>query len=374
MRAPVHPQATERVAILRASGLLEGPADPAFDELASLAGVICAAPVSLVTLLDADRQIFKAARGVEIAETPLELSICAHSLHEHEFLEIPDTSADTRTASNPFCRGAEGYRFYAGAVVRSPGGVPLGTLCVLDVEPRRLEAPQREALMTLSRQVGRLIELQRALDAERTLAREVDHRTKNSLQLVASFLRLQRRRARGDDAVEPALAAAERRVAAIATLHEELYQSGSGHEVDLALLLGRVVRALKANAPAGIELALAVDPLLLPSHKAAAAGLIASEFVTNSIKHAFPNGRGQIMVEGQRVGPDYHLVLADDGIGMSVDSPAGDGLGLDIIEAATHQLAAEPLTETGDEPTRRGTRLALRLPLQQDASEAIAAQ
>ncbi|TMV36498.1 GAF domain-containing protein, partial [Thioclava sp. BHET1] len=129
-----------------------------FDDIVKLASAICGAPVSLISFVDADRQWFKAETGFGQSETSLQKSICAHALHEEEFLEIRDARDDLRAQDNPLVRVDGGVRFYAGALLKSEEGVPLGTLCVLDYEPRSLNAVQRDALRVLARQVMTLLE------------------------------------------------------------------------------------------------------------------------------------------------------------------------------------------------------------------------
>ena len=184
--APVGDAAAERLAALDAYGILDTSAEQGFDDIVALACQICDAPVSLVSLIDRDRQWFKARRGFSPYETDLSQSVCVHVLREDDLLVIPDLTADPRTRSNTLVMGEQHLRFYAGAVLKTPAGVPVGSLCVIDTVPRPegLTDQQREALRALARQVVGQLELRRALaerdralvvrqDAEAVLQRDI---------------------------------------------------------------------------------------------------------------------------------------------------------------------------------------------------------
>jgi GAF domain-containing protein len=160
--APLHPQETDRLAVLWSYDVLDTPPEAAFDDIAFLASVICQTPIALVSLVDETRQWFKARVGTEIEETPREVAICAHAiLNPEEMLVIPDMHDDPRFATNPLVTDAPGVRFYAGVPLNSPQGLPLGTLCTMDRVPRQLTAEQGRALAALSREVMVHLELRR---------------------------------------------------------------------------------------------------------------------------------------------------------------------------------------------------------------------
>ena len=166
-----------RLQALRAYDILDTAPEPAFDQLTQLAAHICQAPIALVVFVDERRQWFKSRLGMNIAETPREWAICAHTLYETDLLVVEDASQDPRFAAIPFVRDPSGIRFYAGTALRSPEGMALGTLCVLDRVPRRLDPGALDALRALGRQVEAQLELRRqARRLEETLGQERDLR------------------------------------------------------------------------------------------------------------------------------------------------------------------------------------------------------
>ncbi len=150
---------TSRLAALRRYNILDTSAEAEFDEIARLAGQICEAPVVLVTLVDRTREWYKSAIGLDWRESPLEASISRHAIQQKGLFVVPDLALDERFQDNPLVVGGPCLRFYAGAILESDGGVPLGTLCVLDHQPRQLTSAQEEALGTLARQVMARMEL-----------------------------------------------------------------------------------------------------------------------------------------------------------------------------------------------------------------------
>lgn len=173
-----------RLAALASYGILDTAPEPDYDDIVRLASQLCATPVALVSLVDGDRQWFKARLGFEPCETDLSRSVCAHALDGDGFLVIPDLQADPRTAANPLVTGPPDLRFYAGAPLRTADGLVLGSLCVIDVVPRPagLTEEQGHALRALARHVVHLLELRRAI-ADRQHAHDALRRQQAALQI-----------------------------------------------------------------------------------------------------------------------------------------------------------------------------------------------
>ncbi|WP_293495172.1 PAS domain-containing protein [Phenylobacterium sp.] len=144
-----------RVRSLTATGILDTQAETAFDDVVRMAALVCETPIAVVSFVDADRQWFKARIGLEVSETPVEMAICRHVLACEGLEVFPDLTADARTSDNPLVIEAPSLRFYAGARVDSPDGVPIGSVAVMDTaaRPQGLTAAQTETLLALARQV-----------------------------------------------------------------------------------------------------------------------------------------------------------------------------------------------------------------------------
>ncbi len=157
--------AAVRQHVLSSYNILDTAAEPEFDDIVAIAQRVCDTKVALVSLVGNDRQWFKARIGLQRRETPLEESVCVHALQEEEMLVIPDLTRDSRTSSNALVTGDPFIRFYAGAVLRSPEGIAIGSLCVIDDQPRAegLTSVQANVLKALARQVMALMALRRAV-------------------------------------------------------------------------------------------------------------------------------------------------------------------------------------------------------------------
>ena len=153
----------ERIAALERYGILDTLPETEYDDLTLLAAQICGAPISLVSLVASNRQWFKSRHGLDIGESPRAISFCAHAIHGETVFEVPDATRDERFRDNELVTGEHHVRFYAGAPLITPDGLKLGTLCVIDREPRELNDAQRHALEALARQVVTLLELRRSV-------------------------------------------------------------------------------------------------------------------------------------------------------------------------------------------------------------------
>jgi GAF domain-containing protein len=162
---PVDANEVLRLAAVERSGIVDSDAEPDFDDLARLAADVLKAPIALITLLTPNRQWFKSHIGLDMAETPRGMAFCNHTVLQDDVFQVEDLSNDERFAANPAVHGAPHFRFYAGAPLRDSEGFRLGSLCVLDMEPRRLDAAQEKILSVLASQVAAQIKL-RSKDRE----------------------------------------------------------------------------------------------------------------------------------------------------------------------------------------------------------------
>ncbi|MGB8517100.1 MAG: sensor domain-containing diguanylate cyclase [Gallionella sp.] len=164
MQAATTKNEAERLAILGEYQIMDTLPEQAFDDITQLAAYICKTPIALVSLVDESRQWFKSKVGVALDQTPHADAFCAHALLQPEaLLLVDDTLNDTRFADNRLVVNPPYIRFYAGAPLLTKTGVALGTLCVLDIQPRVLEPATKAALMSLARQVMAQLELRKTL-------------------------------------------------------------------------------------------------------------------------------------------------------------------------------------------------------------------
>ena len=161
MTAPIPKNEKQRLKVLWQYSVLDTMPEEIFDDLTELAARICEAPVAMITLVDEDRQWFKAKVGVSIKETSRDISFCAHAITQPGLFIVPDATRDERFAKNPLVKSDPKVRFYAGAPLVSPDGYALGTLCVIDKVPRELRPEQKQALRILARHVVSQLELRR---------------------------------------------------------------------------------------------------------------------------------------------------------------------------------------------------------------------
>ncbi len=180
-KLPIGPQAEEgeqeRLRTLRGYHVLDSSAEKDFDDIVALAAEICGTPIALVSLVDENRQWFKASFGLAVTETSREVSFCAHAINQLDLLVVPDARLDNRFANNPLVTGDMGIRFYAGSPLVAPDGKVLGTLCVIDSKPRQITVAQAKWLSVLSRHVMALLDL-----------REQGRETARSNQALLSIL------------------------------------------------------------------------------------------------------------------------------------------------------------------------------------------
>ena len=150
-----------RLAALASYEIVDTPAEPDFDALAKLAAFVLDVPMAAISIVDADRQWFKARHGLDALETPRDLSFSAHVVALDQPVVVPDVLLDGRFADNPLVQGPSNVRFYAGHPLRTPDGFVLGALCAFDRRARQIEARHLEMLQILANETMAQLELRR---------------------------------------------------------------------------------------------------------------------------------------------------------------------------------------------------------------------
>lgn len=138
-----------RVEALKGYAVLDTPPDPSFDAVTHAAKIAFDVPIALISLLDETRQWFKSCIGLEVRETPREMSFCTHAIGQSDVYVVADASKDPLFSDNPLVTGPPHIRFYAGAPLVDSMGYALGTLCIIDAEPRSFPARDRRLLAAL---------------------------------------------------------------------------------------------------------------------------------------------------------------------------------------------------------------------------------
>lgn len=188
---------TERLEALYEYDVLDTEVEKIFDDLTQLAAQICDMPITLISLIDYDRQWFKSKVGLDVNETSRDIAFCAHAIHQKELFEVEDTLQDKRFFDNPLVTSAPNIRFYAGTQLVSSNGHAIGTLCVIDDKPNKLTQDQRQALEVLGRSVISQMELRKKIK-ELSLANEhkteflsnMSHELRTPLNAIIGFSRL----------------------------------------------------------------------------------------------------------------------------------------------------------------------------------------
>ena len=188
-----HIHEAERQHELLSYSILDTLPEESYDSLTAIASEICGTPISLVSLLDDKRQWFKSHHGLEATETPKELAFCAHAINAPtDVFIVEDARTDERFHDNPLVTSQPHVIFYAGVPLLNENGLPLGTLCVIDNVPKKLDASQIKALDSLAKQVMSLMELRRKkmqLEGSVTMLEEKNTELRNFAAIAAHDLK-----------------------------------------------------------------------------------------------------------------------------------------------------------------------------------------
>jgi two-component sensor histidine kinase len=362
---------TDRLAALKSYRILDTPPEAPFEDLVRLAARICAAPISLISFVAEHLQWFKAEVGLGLKETPLDRSCCVRLLQPGLTI-VRDLAADLRFHSHPLVTGEPHLRFYAGAVLETPEGFPIGTVCVLDHGPRDLSEDQAYTLTTLARQVMSQLELRRsladrdeALEVSRRverrqalLVRELHHRVRNTLAVVQSLLGTTARRTGSVDEFYHAFSA---RIAALAKtqalLTEDYWQT-----VPMRELASTQLQPFGNGEPPRV--ALTGPPLDLAADLAVPLGMALHELAANAAKYgalSTPTGHVEVTWDLRDVQGRRKVCLEwTERDGPPIHAPQCEGFGSILLrKVLPMQVEAEVDVQFG----RDGLRCRIEAPL-----------
>jgi two-component sensor histidine kinase len=327
-----------RMAAVQRYDILDTPPDGSFDRITAIASRMMKVPISIVSIVDHDRIWFKSHHGVPVQEIGRDPGLCASAILSLEPHILEDARADPRSLANPLVAGEFGLRFYAGVPLRTHDGYNLGTLCVIDKEPRPITQDQIDDLKDLASVVMDQLELRlsskRAVARAEIMAREIDHRVMNSLQFVSALLNMQSRIPDLTDAAGQLQMAASR-VGSIARVHRHFYTDEGSEATSCITFLRRLCADLSTIL--GSEIEVDGDEGEVPTRRIQPIGLITNELVTNAVKH----GGGKVRVSFRISEGMNELAVRDEGIGL----PGGldltnstNGLGMRVVRALAKQL------------------------------------
>lgn len=344
-----------RLAAVRRFDTPETLRDEMLNHIVISAAELLAMPISAISLVDHDRVWFKVRHGLDVDQSSRDSGLCASAVLHFRPLLLPDTRDDSRARANPLVTAGPGIRFYLGIPLRTQDGFLIGTLCVMDRKPGNATERQIASLSNLAsiamnhleltvsaRQLVAqlsmvIVEKDRALAQAALMAREIDHRVMNSLQLVSGLLTLQSK-AQPDSDAKVQLKQAAGRVNTIAMVHRHIYLTEGIGETRCRNYLQRVCNDLSAipEAVGRGPIHVVADDVSLPTDQIVAIGLIVNELVTNAIKY----GLGGISVDFIAAGHGYVLTVGDEGSGPPLGEPAGSGrgLGMTVIAALVTRL------------------------------------
>lgn len=339
MQMTDHNQSKEdqRMSAVRRYDILDSPPDGAFDRITALAARRFKVPISIISIVDEDRIWFKSHHGLPVEQIDREPGLCASAIMGDTPYLVEDARKDPRSLANPLVAGEFGLRFYAAVPLTTSDGHNLGTLCVIDKEPRSIDDHQIDDLKDLASIVMDQLELRlsslKAIERANLLAKEIDHRVMNSLQFVSGLLTMQ---SRSPDVGEGSahLQSAANRVASVAQVHRHFY-ADTGEKVSCIDFLRRLCGDLSTILER--EITVEGDEGEVPANSIQAIGLITNELVTNAAKY----GSGKIDVAFRISGDTNKLVVGDEGQGIPDGFDpysATAGLGMRVITSLASQL------------------------------------
>lgn len=375
--APPTKNEVERLKALYDYDVLDTDAEKVFDDLSQLAAHICDTPITLISLVDPDRQWFKSTIGLDAKETPRDIAFCAHAIHQQEIFEVEDTLEDPRFFDNPLVTSAPSIRFYAGTPLITPTGHAIGTLCVIDNKPNKLTEKQRQALEVLGRSVISQMELRKSVKQlkqanqhKTEFLSNMSHELRTPLNGIIGFSRLLK-----DDAKLHNLPlkfadflghidySAKRLLNVVNSVIDISKIEAGKMQVQISptqlkpLLEGLqgmlTILAADKEVDLSFDLTTSLPVFLAIDH--AKVSQIITNLVHNAIK--FTDSKRWVKVEFAWHNQELIITVADQGVGISTDDQAklfnkfqqvgmaknseGSGLGLSIIKSLVDILGGE---------------------------------
>lgn len=388
------PGEAARLDVLKKYHILDTPPDGSFDGITKLAAKLLKVPISIISLVDVDRIWFKSKYGVDIPEVPRDPGLCASAILEEDFYLVEDARNDPRTMVNPLVAGEFGLQFYSAVPLRTKEGYNLGTLCVIDREPRKPTSEEIEILKSLAELVMNQIELRlearTAIQHHHKILNTTAHDLKNPvaiMPLLADLIMENKENPAAIDDISKQIKDAGRRMAnTINSLIDSAIEDSDSMQlrlksVSLARLLKGVVDANLAPArKKGQELTLEIQEKCKIYADPRKITEVVDNVISNAIK--FSGANQKIAVSLKKAGPNAVITVKDNGPGLTRDDlknlfrrftslsaePTGGesstGLGLfiakEIVQAHKGKIYAE------SEGKGKGASFTIEFPLAED--------
>ena len=393
--APLAPNETQRMRALHSFNVLDTEPEQAFDDLTQIASTLSGCSMALVSLVDDSRQWFKSRRGLDAEETPREISFCGHAiLSPNTVMQVPDATKDERFKNNPLVTGEPHIVFYAGAPLVTKGGMAIGTLCVLDREPKMLGPEQLAALQALARQVvAQLalslseVELQRSNEYLSNFTNIAAHDLRAPLRNIRQLLGFIEEDSEGllpNGCVEN-LQVVQHRAQRMDAMVSDLLAYASVESLQQERQGLDTMAIIEATA----ELVLPSDKFVvempdnLPSLFAAPAiaDLVFRNILSNVVKH-HDRDNGVISIGSSITNDGVSISITDDGPGIpldqqdkifhlfgtvkSRDASDSSGMGLALVKKAMETAGGKVSVQSGE---KRGTTFLLEWPKFESATD-----
>ncbi len=378
-----------RLSALHEIGLLDSPQEAEFDEIVKFASMLCNTPISLISLVDSDRQWFKARIGLDIDETNRDVSFCSHAILQDQLFEVRDTILDNRFADNPLVIDDPSIRFYAGMPLITSGGDRLGTLCVIDRTPGELSEKQRFGLKVLANNVIKIAELRiknkelyYLTGTQKRIISILAHDVRNPLASVKNILELKQSQILDAEDAAEMIKMVTGQLNNTIEMVENVVSWGQIHlkfgqlnlvDFDLHDLVGRIFGSETLNSVAKANRLVNNIPYGTIVHSdERALEFILRNLVNNANKFT---QNGSISIDIKRAGIKTILWISDTGVGMpqekavtlfggdvtstlGTNNEKGSGLGLLLVKEFVERLNGSIAVES---QINRGTTIRIEL-------------
>ncbi len=365
------------------SRLLDTPEEPIFDEIVKFAALLCKVPLSLIGFIDADRQWFKAKQGIKFSEIPREISVCGHTILGNELVEIHDMTSDERFFDNPLVIDGPLVKFYAGMPLVTSTGSCLGTLCVGDIVPGKLNNEQKLGLRVLAGNIVSIIELRiknkslsNLIDTQKSIISVLAHDVRNPLTSLKNTIELRESNVLDDQDVSEMMGMVASQLDSTLQMVENVVNWGQLHlrfsklefnDFNLHQLINQIfeLEALNSLIKNNKLLNLVDENKIVYSDQNIIEFLLRN-LISNANKFTFD---GTISVNCKKNGNQTILTITDTGVGMTMEkanellngtssnttlgtnSEKGSGLGMllvkEFIECIKGSITIESIINKG---------------------------